>query len=141
MAWAEYNFKESMAVSRFVLSPPREESTLFLNLDLEGGGKKRKKKTYTKPKPPGLVGMAQCCCVCNLTGKPSSLKQQAAVARSSSKLGRSSPQYRSTTGFPGRPRARGNLRLFLLACAVKSEGIGSLPLKGSRILGCWMSWA
>ncbi|CAE7288679.1 DRG2 [Symbiodinium sp. CCMP2592] len=27
-----------------------EESTLFVNLDLEGGGKKRKKKTYTKPK-------------------------------------------------------------------------------------------
>merc|ERR1712194_158465 len=27
-----------------------EESTVFLNLDLEGGGKKRKKKTYTKPK-------------------------------------------------------------------------------------------
>ena len=27
-----------------------EESTLFLNLALEGGGKKRKKKTYTKPK-------------------------------------------------------------------------------------------
>mmetsp|Transcript_81645 Transcript_81645/g.155014 ORF Transcript_81645/g.155014 Transcript_81645/m.155014 type:complete len:157 (-) Transcript_81645:90-560(-) len=29
-----------------------EESTIFLNLDLEGGGKKRKKKTYTKPKKP-----------------------------------------------------------------------------------------
>nr|ADV03058.1 ribosomal protein S27a [Amphidinium carterae] len=27
-----------------------EESTLFLNLELLGGGKKRKKKTYTKPK-------------------------------------------------------------------------------------------
>merc|ERR1712085_216420 len=27
-----------------------DESTLFLNLDLAGGGKKRKKKTYTKPK-------------------------------------------------------------------------------------------
>eukprot|EP00448_Togula_jolla_P034800 CAMPEP_0170624590 /NCGR_PEP_ID=MMETSP0224-20130122/30310_1 /TAXON_ID=285029 /ORGANISM="Togula jolla, Strain CCCM 725" /LENGTH=157 /DNA_ID=CAMNT_0010951115 /DNA_START=104 /DNA_END=577 /DNA_ORIENTATION=+ len=26
------------------------ESTLFLNLGLDGGGKKRKKKTYTKPK-------------------------------------------------------------------------------------------
>ena len=32
-----------------------QESTLFVNLDLEGGGKKRKKKTYTKPKCPGLV--------------------------------------------------------------------------------------
>ena len=32
-----------------------QESTLFVNLDLEGGGKKRKKKTYTKPKWPGLV--------------------------------------------------------------------------------------
>mmetsp|Transcript_16333 Transcript_16333/g.29096 ORF Transcript_16333/g.29096 Transcript_16333/m.29096 type:complete len:158 (-) Transcript_16333:90-563(-) len=29
-----------------------EESTLFLNLELAGGGKKRKKKTYTKPKKP-----------------------------------------------------------------------------------------
>mmetsp|Transcript_135423 Transcript_135423/g.235514 ORF Transcript_135423/g.235514 Transcript_135423/m.235514 type:complete len:156 (+) Transcript_135423:88-555(+) len=29
-----------------------DESTLFLNLDLAGGGKKRKKKTYTKPKKP-----------------------------------------------------------------------------------------
>merc|ERR1712196_759185 len=28
----------------------KDESTLFLNLELEGGGKKRKKKTYTKPK-------------------------------------------------------------------------------------------
>merc|ERR1719263_375325 len=28
----------------------KDESTLFLSLDLEGGGKKRKKKTYTKPK-------------------------------------------------------------------------------------------
>ena len=27
-----------------------DESTLFLSLGLEGGGKKRKKKTYTKPK-------------------------------------------------------------------------------------------
>ncbi|CAE8678843.1 unnamed protein product [Polarella glacialis] len=27
-----------------------EESTLFLSLELQGGGKKRKKKTYTKPK-------------------------------------------------------------------------------------------
>merc|ERR1712238_351150 len=27
-----------------------EESTIFLNFDLAGGGKKRKKKTYTKPK-------------------------------------------------------------------------------------------
>eukprot|EP00438_Fugacium_kawagutii_P026718 Skav202270 [mRNA] locus=scaffold1687:217600:233450:- [translate_table: standard] len=27
-----------------------EGSTLFLNLELSGGGKKRKKKTYTKPK-------------------------------------------------------------------------------------------
>jgi len=27
-----------------------EESTLFLSMGLEGGGKKRKKKTYTKPK-------------------------------------------------------------------------------------------
>mmetsp|Transcript_109567 Transcript_109567/g.353567 ORF Transcript_109567/g.353567 Transcript_109567/m.353567 type:complete len:156 (+) Transcript_109567:113-580(+) len=27
-----------------------DESTLFLNLELQGGGKKRKKKTYTKPK-------------------------------------------------------------------------------------------
>ena len=27
-----------------------EESTLFVNAGLEGGGKKRKKKTYTKPK-------------------------------------------------------------------------------------------
>ncbi|CAJ1338875.1 unnamed protein product [Effrenium voratum] len=27
-----------------------EESTLFLSMDLSGGGKKRKKKTYTKPK-------------------------------------------------------------------------------------------
>merc|ERR1712238_484311 len=27
-----------------------DESTVFLNLDVEGGGKKRKKKTYTKPK-------------------------------------------------------------------------------------------
>eukprot|EP00427_Karlodinium_veneficum_P043865 CAMPEP_0169260542 /NCGR_PEP_ID=MMETSP1016-20121227/42567_1 /TAXON_ID=342587 /ORGANISM="Karlodinium micrum, Strain CCMP2283" /LENGTH=138 /DNA_ID=CAMNT_0009342683 /DNA_START=97 /DNA_END=510 /DNA_ORIENTATION=- len=27
-----------------------EESTLFLSLELPGGGKKRKKKTYTKPK-------------------------------------------------------------------------------------------
>ena len=27
-----------------------EESTLFMNRDLLGGGKKRKKKTYTKPK-------------------------------------------------------------------------------------------
>merc|ERR1712194_1004683 len=27
-----------------------DESTVFLNLELEGGGKKRKKKTYTKPK-------------------------------------------------------------------------------------------
>ena len=26
------------------------DSTVFLSLDLEGGGKKRKKKTYTKPK-------------------------------------------------------------------------------------------
>ena len=28
----------------------QDESTLFLNLELAGGGKKRKKKTYTKPK-------------------------------------------------------------------------------------------
>mmetsp|Transcript_99635 Transcript_99635/g.286484 ORF Transcript_99635/g.286484 Transcript_99635/m.286484 type:complete len:154 (-) Transcript_99635:27-488(-) len=28
----------------------QDESTLFLNLELQGGGKKRKKKTYTKPK-------------------------------------------------------------------------------------------
>ncbi|CAJ1410304.1 unnamed protein product [Effrenium voratum] len=28
----------------------QEESTVFLSLDLSGGGKKRKKKTYTKPK-------------------------------------------------------------------------------------------
>jgi len=28
----------------------QDESTLFLSLDLQGGGKKRKKKTYTKPK-------------------------------------------------------------------------------------------
>merc|ERR1712194_466700 len=27
-----------------------DESTLFLNSELAGGGKKRKKKTYTKPK-------------------------------------------------------------------------------------------
>merc|ERR1712194_779744 len=27
-----------------------DESTVFLNLELEGGGKKRKKKTYTKSK-------------------------------------------------------------------------------------------
>eukprot|EP00434_Breviolum_minutum_P001581 symbB.v1.2.001398.t1/scaffold75.1/size348941/4 len=27
-----------------------DESTVFVNLELEGGGKKRKKKTYTKPK-------------------------------------------------------------------------------------------
>merc|ERR1719242_2689538 len=27
-----------------------DNSTLFLSLDLAGGGKKRKKKTYTKPK-------------------------------------------------------------------------------------------
>merc|ERR1711920_411713 len=27
-----------------------DESTLFLSLELQGGGKKRKKKTYTKPK-------------------------------------------------------------------------------------------
>merc|ERR1712232_1324739 len=27
-----------------------DESTLFLSLELSGGGKKRKKKTYTKPK-------------------------------------------------------------------------------------------
>merc|ERR1719167_1428551 len=27
-----------------------EEATVFLNLELQGGGKKRKKKTYTKPK-------------------------------------------------------------------------------------------
>jgi len=27
-----------------------EESTVFLSLELAGGGKKRKKKTYTKPK-------------------------------------------------------------------------------------------
>ena len=27
-----------------------DESTLFLSMDLSGGGKKRKKKTYTKPK-------------------------------------------------------------------------------------------
>merc|ERR1712085_74411 len=27
-----------------------DESTVFLNLELAGGGKKRKKKTYTKPK-------------------------------------------------------------------------------------------
>merc|ERR1712129_106327 len=27
-----------------------DESTVFLSLDLAGGGKKRKKKTYTKPK-------------------------------------------------------------------------------------------
>ncbi|CAE8630497.1 unnamed protein product [Polarella glacialis] len=27
-----------------------EESTLFVSLELQGGGKKRKKKTYTKPK-------------------------------------------------------------------------------------------
>ena len=27
-----------------------DESTVFMNLDLSGGGKKRKKKTYTKPK-------------------------------------------------------------------------------------------
>merc|ERR1719399_2698788 len=26
-----------------------DESTVFLTMDLEGGGKKRKKKTYTKP--------------------------------------------------------------------------------------------
>merc|ERR1712194_713603 len=28
----------------------RNDSTVFVNLALEGGGKKRKKKTYTKPK-------------------------------------------------------------------------------------------
>merc|ERR1719163_1609987 len=28
----------------------QEESTVFLSLGLEGGGKKRKKRTYTKPK-------------------------------------------------------------------------------------------
>eukprot|EP00933_Yihiella_yeosuensis_P039337 TRINITY_DN332_c0_g1_i5.p1 TRINITY_DN332_c0_g1~~TRINITY_DN332_c0_g1_i5.p1 ORF type:complete len:156 (-),score=50.88 TRINITY_DN332_c0_g1_i5:104-571(-) len=27
-----------------------DESTLFMSLELQGGGKKRKKKTYTKPK-------------------------------------------------------------------------------------------
>merc|ERR1712085_137200 len=32
-----------------------DESTVFLNLELEGGGKKRKKKTYTKPKKVKLA--------------------------------------------------------------------------------------
>ena len=38
------------AVESLAVCGISDESTLFLSMDLEGGGKKRKKKTYTKPK-------------------------------------------------------------------------------------------